>query len=190
MKFKLMNSKENLLIIGNEVVINAGKETNYFIDISSGYKKTNAPFYYTYIEDDFTIRSKISPEFLNDCDAGCLLIYESDEKWIKLAFEKTNFGCTSIVSVVTDGKSDDSNGERINQEAVWLQIMRKGHNWALHYSIDESEWYMVRLFQLEFAKGLKIGISAQSPCGNHCKVKFQKPQISTSTFKDMRNMKE
>jgi regulation of enolase protein 1 (concanavalin A-like superfamily) len=188
MKFDLMNGEENLTITGNEIFIKAGGKTDFFVDGCNEYKKANAPFYYSFAEDDFIIRSKICPEFINIYDAGCLLIYESDDKWIKLAFENTDLGYTSVVSVVTNGTSDDCNGEKINQDNVWLQIIRKGENWALHYSTDGEKWKMVRYFRLDFDKQVKIGICAQSPTGDFCKVKFEYLQICDNIYSDIRNM--
>ena len=50
-----------------------------------------------------------------------------DERmWAKAAFEASDFGTRAAVCVVTDQVSDDANGCNINQDAVWLRIVRVG----------------------------------------------------------------
>jgi len=65
--------------------------------------------------------------------------------------------------VVTNGFSDDCNGERITDNKIYLQVVRKADNWCLHYAKDKSKWKMVRYFNYALNKELKVGISAQSP---------------------------
>ena len=48
----------------------------------------NVPYYYGEIEGDFVIQSSIIPDFKDIYDAGCLLMYDNDNKWIKAEFEK------------------------------------------------------------------------------------------------------
>lgn len=188
MEFMLRNQAVELTKTGDEVAICAPAKTDFFIDICTELKKADAPFYYADVDGDFIIRSKVRPQFVSTYDAGCILIHESDEKWIKLAFENTDLGYPSIVSVVTNGISDDCNGERIGEEAVWLQAMRKGDNWALHYSADAVTWKMVRYFRLPMGRRVQAGISAQAPTGDSCRVTFQMPQISANNYSDIRRM--
>lgn len=188
--FNISNGEENLTIKDNEIFIKAGEKTNFFVDGCSEYKEANAPFYYSIIEGDFIIKSKVCPEFRNVYDAGCLLIYESDERWIKLAFENTDLGYTSIISIVTNGTSDDCNGEKFEKENVWLQIVRKDDNWSFHYSEDGDTWKMVRYFRINLEKKVKVGVCAQAPMGDFCNVKFESLQISDNRYSDIRNINE
>lgn len=190
MKFELTNTALTLITEEERIEIEAPGETDYFRDICSDYEKANAPFYNTSLTGDFILRCKVHPDFSHTYDAGCLLVYGEKRKWIKFAFEKTDLGYTSVVSVVTNGFSDDANGERIDGPALWLQVVRRDNNWALHYSLDKVHWKMVRYFQLETGRTVKAGISAQSPAGKGCMVLFSGLEVLENTYENIRMAKE
>ena len=190
MKFNLMNTAASVIDNNRGVIeIISPARTDYFCDICSSYQKLNAPFYYADIEGDFIFRCNIKPEFIQTYDAGGILAYESGNKWIKFAFEKTDLGHSSVVSVITNGVSDDCNGEIIAFNDIWMQIVRKDNNWCLHYSKDKINWKMVRYFRLELSDKIKIGIFSQSPIGDGCKVIFSGIELLKNTYKNIRKAK-
>ncbi|MDR1706135.1 MAG: DUF1349 domain-containing protein, partial [Clostridiales bacterium] len=67
----------------------------------------DAPFFYTEITGDFVARVKAKPNFLTTYDAASLMMIHDENLWIKAAFEKSDFGTTAVVSVVTNTVSDD-----------------------------------------------------------------------------------
>lgn len=188
-----------MLIMNKAIVISETKDaieieapgkTDFFIDEMSGTEKNDAPFYYEKKKGDFVAAARVRPGFKKDYDAGCLFVYDSKSKWIKLGFEKTDLGYPSIVSVVTDRTSDDCNGEKLEScEEIWLQIVRKGEHWALHYSVDGKAWKMVRYFRLKMKQEVKIGLETQSPLGNGCAAIFSGLRISEKQIKNMRKGK-
>ena len=95
-----------------------------------------------------------------------LMVIQDERLWTKAAFEASDFGTTAAVCVVTNGISDDANGCNIEQDEVWLQIVRKGDVFCTHYSLDGETFYMVRLFHLPVEQTVKVGIEAQSPAGD------------------------
>lgn len=125
----------------------------------------NAPFFYTEVTGDFVFRAKVRPNFRSVYDACALMVIQDETLWTKAAFEKSDFGTTAAVCVVTNGISDDANGCNIQQEEVWLQIVRVGDVFCTHYSLDGENFDMVRLFHLPVEKTVKVGIEAQSPAG-------------------------
>jgi regulation of enolase protein 1 (concanavalin A-like superfamily) len=75
--------------------------------------------------------------------------------------------------VVTDGDSDDCNGERMDSvEWVYLQIVRRGDHWGLHHSSDGKKWRMARFFCLALSPTVKVGLEAQSPLGKGTMARF------------------
>lgn len=187
MVFDLMNQAVRIDTSGDAVRIESPPGSDFFIDGGSGAEKTNAPFYYTEIEGDFILRCLVQPRFEGTYDAGCLCAYESAVKWIKLAFERTDLGYESVVTVVTDGLSDDCNGERIGETAVWLQMVRKGSQWCLHHSNDGIAWKMSRYFSMAMAGTIKIGVMAQSPTGGGCTVDFRHLAVTRDVYGDIRS---
>ena len=155
---------------GNEVVIYAPGHTDWFNnpvpeDGKLSAPVANAPFFYTEVTGDFVFRAKVRPNFRSVYDACALMVIQDETLWTKAAFEKSDFGTTAAVCVVTNGISDDANGCNIQQEEVWLQIVRVGDVFCTHYSLDGENFDMVRLFPLPVEKTVKVGIEAQSPAG-------------------------
>lgn len=155
---------------GNEFVIYAPEKTDWFNnpvpengELSAPV--ANAPFLYTEVEGDFVFRAKVRPNFKSVYDACALMVIQDEKLWAKAAFEKSDFGTTAAVCVVTNGISDDANGCNIEQDEVWLQIVRVGDVFCTHYSLDGETFYMVRLFHLPVEKRVKVGVEAQSPAG-------------------------
>jgi len=174
----------------NTIEIEAYTQTDFFIDYRNNINKHDAPFLYQEVSGDFVAVVCVKPNFRDLYDAGGLFIYEDDSHWIKLEFENTDLGYPSIVSVITNETSDDSNGEKMQGfEEVYLQVIRRNDYWVLHYSIDGKEWKMVRYFRFQMKEEVKVGIEAQSPIGNGTKVIFRELQIGNKEIVNIRNGK-
>ena len=176
---------------GNEVVIYAPGHTDWFNNpvpengvISAPV--ANAPFFYTDVTGDFVFRAKVRPNFQSVYDACALMVIQDEKLWTKAAFEKSDFGTTAAVCVVTNGISDDANGCNIEQEEVWLQIVRVGDVFCTHYSLDGENFYMVRLFHLPVEKTVKVGIEAQSPAGEGGMRFYSDITLENRTVKNLR----
>ncbi len=103
------------------------------------------------------------------------MVYINENNWVKFALENTDMGHKSVISVVTDGYSDDSNGERIFEETIWMKVSRKDKIFGLYYSLDSIVWKMVRVFKhrIEDEDKVYIGLEVQSPHGEECMVEFR-----------------
>jgi uncharacterized protein len=187
---ELMN-KGNLLVGSKDnFTLESFEKTDFFIDMVTHNESSNAPFYNVRRTGDFIIKAKIKPAFKKTYDAGGILIYDTTKKWVKFAFEQTDLGYSSVVSVVTNKVSDDGNGEKIEGIAsIWMQVIRKGTNWVLHYSTTGKTWKMVRYFQLSMKPEVRIGIIAQSPLGTGCKVNVSGLIIDENRLLDIRKGK-
>ena len=148
----------------NEVVIYAPGHTDWFnnpvpVDGKLSAPVANAPFFYTEVKGDFVFRAKVRPNFKYTYDACALMVIKDEQVWCKAAFEKSDFGTTAAVCVVTNGVSDDANGCNIAQDEVWLQIVRVGDVFCTHYSLDGVKYDMVRLFHLPVEETVMVGIA-------------------------------
>lgn len=117
------------------------------------------------MEGDFVFKAKVRPNHKTVYDACALMAIENDVLWTKVAFEKSDFGTTAAVCVVTNEVSGDANGCDIEQDEIWLQIVRKGECFATHYSLDGKEFHMVRLFYMPAKESIKVGLEAQCLAG-------------------------
>jgi hypothetical protein len=186
----IMNKAKVISETKDAIEIEAPGKSDFFIDMFSMKEVADAPFYYEKRTGDFVARAKVRPGFKATYDAGGLFVYDTAKKWIKLEFEMTDLGYPSVVSVVTNGISDDGNGERIEgAKELWLQIARRGDNWVLHHSLDGRKWKMVRYFKLKMKATLRVGLEAQSPRGDGCLVEYRGFRIADNALADMRKGK-
>ena len=170
----------------NSLKIEALPKSDYFIDPASGVKILNAPYFYTKTSKDFVLKAKVSRTFKSTYDACVLMVQSSETCWVKLCFELTDLGNNAVVSVVTNGVSDDANGVNIQGDTVYMQIAKKEDIFALHYSNDGIDYKMVRFFKLPMSETFKVGFVAQSPTGEGGSCLFEEIQFTNSTLKDMR----
>jgi len=191
--FKWINKSE-MTVEGDSVTIFAPQRTDFFnspVPEDGELPKPigNAPFLYTDYEGDFVARALVKPSFISDYDAGCIFIYQNEYIWAKIAFEKSDFDTTAVVTVVTNQISDDANGCNIKEDSVWLQMARVGNNIALHYSLDGEKYDMVRVCALPLEKISKIGIMAQCPTGEGVNHMFSNFTIEKKTITNLRKGK-
>ncbi|AYB38852.1 DUF1349 domain-containing protein [Brevibacillus laterosporus] len=179
-------NEANVTTKDNLVQITAPSKSDFFINPATGERNLNAPFFFTDIQGDFVLRSKVSHQFLATYDAAVLMVMESETIWAKLCLEFTDFNTYSIVSVVTNGVSDDANGPIISNKSAWLQMARKGNTFALHYSLDGEKFQMVRYFSLPVSDTVKVGIVSQSPTGEGLTSDFSELYLKRITLHDIR----
>lgn len=186
----LNESKVN--ISEDEAAIHATGYTDWFCnpvpdpDGRSAEPIASAPFFYTEVTGDFVFTAKVRPEHKDVFDAATLMVIENESLWAKLAFEATDFGTKAAVCVVTNGYSDDANGCDVEQDEIWLRIVRKGEVFSTHYSLDGKEYHMVRLFRLPVPETVKVGLGAQSPLGEGGERYFSGIQIEHKTVANLR----
>jgi regulation of enolase protein 1 (concanavalin A-like superfamily) len=179
--------KETEAIIGEgSIIMKAKPSSNYFITPIDGTQFLNAHFYHTICNADFCLTAKVSHEFTTCYDACALMAVASGTVWAKLCFEYTDIGTHAVVSVVTNGTSDDANGVDIQGNSIFLQLSKKGEAFAMHYSVDGKAWKMVRLFRLPANTSWKVGLSGQSPIGPGCDCKFEEVKLTCNAPLDLR----
>jgi len=186
-KFQWENQSD-VKIDNDSILIKAHPNSDFFNDPSSGgnMSKRNAAFYYTDVKEDFVLRAKVTHQFKSVYDACTLMVMSNDCCWAKLCFELTDFGTHAVVSVVTNGVSDDANGVNIDGNTVYLQMAKKDKVFALHYSLDGNEYKMVRYFSLPVDDIFKAGFVAQSPMGEGGEYMFENIVLKNESISDMR----
>ena len=66
-------------------------------------------------------------------------VYVNDTLWQKLAFEQDEYGNHRIVTVRTQGTSDDNNHDKIDAKSVYMKISSDTHTIASYYSLDKKK---------------------------------------------------
>lgn len=123
---------------------------------------------------DFQFRAKVRVNFQADFDSGVLVGFFDENRWFKICAEVDPLGIRRVVTVVTNGRSDDANSTYIVGDDVHLRITRTGTVFALHASSDGDLWDLIRYFTLNQHQDedLRVGIAAQSPSGHGTHANF------------------
>ena len=150
---------------GGGLRIHAGAKTDFFQNPNSRQATDSGHLLSVPVEGDFVARAHVRPTFISTYDAGALMVRHDATHWAKTCYESTDFGTHAVVSVVTNGQSDDANGVNLDVTDVWLQIVRVGGVYAMHYALDGQNWRMTRYFTLPLPPTVSVGIVAQSPVG-------------------------
>jgi len=120
-------------------------------------------------------------------DAGVLALWVDSEHWAKLCFEYSPQGEAMVVSVVTNGYSDDSNGPVVTAPWVYLRVSRVGPAWAFHSSADGRKWSFVRLFRLDTEEPVRVGFMSQAPMGDSCEARFDSIEFIQAAPENLRD---
>lgn len=170
-----------------ELTITAPGHTDWFISPATGESIDSAPAFIAPVDGDFTLSARVHVDFRATFDAGVLVIRHSPTQWAKLCFEYSPQGQPMVVSVVTNGDSDDANSTPIDGHDVYLRVSRTGHAWVFHYSEDGALWHFVRHFRLSADAPARVGFLAQSPTGEGSTSHFSEITRTSSPPVDIRN---
>lgn len=166
------NSPKVCTMKGGTLNITAGEKTDLFRDPSQTYNIANAPQLLFKADENFVFTAQVEHAFTNKWDAGALVLSADSLHWVKFGFEKDYTGAHRIVSVVTNGVSDDANSLEVDGTQTWLRIAKSGDAVMLYQSNNGKKWFLIRHLRFEAKKGANVGFLAQSPEGTSNLVKF------------------
>ena len=173
--------------LDDALTIAAPPRTDLFRDPAGSEPQTAAPRLLGPVEGDFQLSARVSCTFEGAFDAGALLLWADEARWVKLALESSPAGEPGVVSVVTDGLSDDANAFAVSGDAAWLRISRLGPSCALHARHDDERWRFVRHFPLASTSSLRAGFLAQSPAGEGATARFETIAFTPERLADLRS---
>lgn len=161
-------------------------KTDYFRNPNGLQASDDAPFLWLPVQGNFIAQVHVQPTFTATYDAGALMVRHNETRWAKTCYEDTDFGTHAVVSVVTNGVSDDANGVDLDADDVWLQIVRVGDLLAMHYALDGRVWHMTRYFALPMPREVMVGLVAQSPVGPGTAVDFLRFTVEQRNVENLR----
>lgn len=152
-----------------------------------GNRRDNCCLLYKDVTGDFTAVACAKADLADFGDAAAVTVRASETQWAKVCVERNPIGDVSLVSVVTDPWSDDSNSELLSSPECFMRLTRKGSMFGMHYSLDGTVWRFVRAFAMELPSAVKVGIHAQAPFTPGCHVRFRSFSISPQPVADLRS---
>ncbi len=168
-----------------------GEKKDFFCDPNGELSNNTAPILLTKVDNTkpFTFTAKVTPEFTatGTYNAADLFIFSNDTLWQKFAFEQDERGMHRIVTVRTDGTSDDNNHDVVTAPSVYLKISSDGQTIASYYSLDKQMWQMVRLYKNSYPKEVWVGICNQCPMEKGSSSLFEEVTLEQSSVGDFRS---
>jgi regulation of enolase protein 1 (concanavalin A-like superfamily) len=161
-------------------------KVDYFQSPAGTQAADNAPFLWLDVASDFVAQAHVRPTWGTQYDAAALMVRHDARQWAKLCYERTDFGATAAVSVVTREYSDDANGVDLSVPDLWLQLLRAGDVFGMYYALDGQSWRMVRLFRLPLPPTVRVGLVAQCPVGPGTTVDFLSFTVEPRAVKNLR----
>ncbi len=169
---------EYKVISENEIQFTSPAKSDLFHSSDGKYKTNKSPRLLFSPDSSFILSAKITIDFHANWDAGDLVIYNDTLHWTKFCFERDHQEQARVVSVVCNGFADDCNSMKVPNNEVYYKIAGNvnDNKFALYYSNNGIDWFLIRSFGLNKRDNLRIGFSVQSPVGNG----------ATATFSDIK----
>ena len=184
---KWLNAPEKFELLEGTIIITAKSQTDFFINPVDLNKSASAPLLYKEVAGDFVAVARVTPDMSSQWNAAALMVLLNDRNWIKFGFENSDATGPGIVTVITRETSDDANGPILNNvDNIWLKLVRKGHNYSMHWSYNGSDYNIARLAAMPETDSIKVGIEAQCPDGSEAKHRFDHFSIEAITVEDIR----
>ncbi|MEN8790097.1 MAG: DUF1349 domain-containing protein [Flavobacteriaceae bacterium] len=186
-ELKWINPPEKFELHDGTLTITAENETDFFINPVDLTSTASAHLLYKKISGDFVAITAVKPDMSSQWNAAALMAVIDDTHWIKFGFENSDATGPGIVTVVTKNTSDDANGPILkNTDRIWLKLVRKDHNFSMHWSYDGNSYYMARLAAMPEADSVIVGIEAQCPVGSEAVHSFEHFSIEPVRVEDIR----
>ena len=147
------------------VIIDGIDATNYFIAPDGGRTEATAPILLTEIDNNkpFTFTTRVESSIDKIYDAGAVYIFVDNSRWLKFAFERDEKLRCRVVTVKTEGSSDDNNHDIIEQDHVYMRVSSNTKQIGFYYSLNGADWNLARIYRNEYPAKIWLGISSQSP---------------------------
>ena len=178
------NRPMKFLNTADSLVIESGPKTDMFRDPNVTYNTDNAPKLMFAPDENFVLTVSIKHAFKTKWDGGAIILKADSLNWIKFCYEKDYTGARRVVSVVTKDISDDCNSISLTGNKVRYKMAKADNVITLYCSSNGKQWLLVRHFQFNTDKPLKVGFLAQSPLGENCKVTFSNISYQAKKIKD------
>ena len=190
---KAVNGADSLISVDpstQEIAFRVGEKKDYFLDPDGKLSNNTAPILLSAVDNTkpFTLFAKVKPTFTETglYNAGVLFLYAHEELYQKFCFEQDEHGVHRVVSVRTDGSSDDNNHEPIEGPEVYMKISSDGKTVASYYSADNKNWKLARLYQNQYPDTLWVGISSQCPVDTGSVAYFADLKLEENSVADFR----
>ena len=165
--------------------------TDIICDPNGKFSNSSLPLLLCAVDNTkpFTFKAKVTSGFTPEglYNAAVLMVFAHDTLWQKLCFEQDDHGHHRVVSVRTDGTSDDcTHDPHDDVSSIYLKISSNTHTVGCYYSLNGKDWVMVRVSKNCFPQQLFVGIASQCPRKGECCSTFAELSLDTDNISDFR----
>lgn len=184
----LNGAADGAVVSGSVLTLTSAAKRDNFRDPDGKLSNNTAPVLLAEIDNakPFTLTARVAPRFVDTYDAGALYIWVRDDRWLKMAMERDERAKNRIVSVRTAGTSDDNNHDVVATASAMMKISSDTKTVGLYYSLDGTDWQLVRLFKNDYPPKIWLGISTQSPVGAGTSARFDRLSLTATSISDFR----
>lgn len=188
---KAYNSPADIQVKNESTVqITSNANTNLFNSPGGNYNKQDAAMLLFHPDSNFIFSAKVKADLKEVYDVAALVLYQNTELWAKLCYENSVDKKATVVSVVTNGLSDDCNSAEITDDYIYYLIAKKGNELSFHCSTDNINWNLVRHFKMDFNPDeLMIGFAVHCSRAEQFSAEFSDINYSNNTLNYMRKVK-
>ena len=149
----------------------ADAETDFWRKTYDDGIRHNGHFNFDSVTGDFTARVKITGKYHSQYDQAGLMVRIDEQTWLKCGIEFMD-GKQYASTVVTRDFSDWSIVPLRNPAAIWIACERKGTTLTASYSLDGTDYQMMRQTFLTDSTEQHVGMMFAAPKGNGFDVLF------------------
>jgi len=133
----------------------------------------NGHLFYQSISGDFTAEVKVTGHYATLYDQAGLMLREDEKTWIKCGIEYVE-GTQYASAVITRSFSDWSVVPlAANPNSTWFRLVRTGSAVEVYYSLNGSDFTMIRQGYLTETPTLLVGMICASPKGDGFTTTFE-----------------
>jgi uncharacterized protein len=174
----------------NSLSFGAGPVSDWFADPRGAAPNRDAPIGLLAASSaPLVFEALVEVDLRATFDAAGLFVFYDDDHWLKFAIERTPLGEPSLVSVATDGRSDDCNHRVLPTAAYRLRLTVDEHSVAAHACADREHWDLLRYCPHpgDATGPWRLGFTLQSPIGKGTNGSFREITIESRRIEDLRN---
>ncbi len=147
--------------------------TDFWRKTHYGFTVDDGPFYYSIEGGEFELYVKITGAYKTRFDQMGVMIRIDEKTWIKTGVEYVNQRI-NLSAVVTHQNSDWSMVElKQKPTSVWLQVTRRLDAIEIKYSLNNTDFTVMRLAYFPDNVPVMVGLTAASPDGNGFDALFE-----------------
>jgi uncharacterized protein len=143
-----------------------------------GFTRDSGHFFFQEVRGDFVAEIRVNGQYEALYDQAGLMLRVDEENWIKTGIEFFD-GLQHASAVVTRDFSDWSVAPLEGfPTSLWLRVVRKAEAVEIFYSVDGSDFHLLRVAYLVPAAVTHVGPMCASPDGPGFTVTFEDFKIT------------